>query len=102
MIRKRLSPLVLVPVLAFALAGTAAQVAASPPAATAVAPAPAPAAGPPVLPWGPALCEMKSEEPLLLPTPAACPPICPACKPPSRCTLPCQVHFGCTICTCVR
>jgi hypothetical protein len=102
MIQKLLSPLVLVPVLAFALAGTAAQAAASAPAATAVAPVPAPTAGPPALPWGPALCEMKGEEPLLLPTPAACPPICPACKPPARCTVPCQVHFGCTICTCVR
>jgi hypothetical protein len=109
MTRKFLSPLVLVPLLAFALAGTAAQTPASAPAAAAVAPAPVPAAGPPALTLSPAICgglpgpgAMKSEALLPLPTPAFCPPPCPACNPPSRCTAPCQVHFGCTICTCHR
>jgi len=32
--------------------------------------------------------------------PAFCPPPCLGCRPPLRCTGPCQVNMGCTICRC--
>jgi hypothetical protein len=110
--RNHLSPLLLV--LALVLVATAAQAAGSAPAslaapvASVAASAPATAVELPSMPaWDPAILtglpvpgEMKSELPPAFLPPSFCPPPCIACIAPRRCTGPCQVHSGCTICAC--
>jgi len=92
----------------------AAQAAGAPsPTPAVVAPA-APAAVAPLAttqpPWDPAILSglapqatpmSANDNPLAqIAQPAFCPPPCLGCRPPLRCTGPCQVNMGCTICRC--